>query len=222
MRLNKTPIIFLAVSFCLTMLIAPQARANPDIYHLACTAPTVCTQSGGLVTTTSGSATFNIINTSNSGQTLTGEAFVLVFVPDGGGVPTGSGTLVGTFPNFTTNGVSVFAFIPEPGNGTDYNLGTIQNDSLQVGITASSYTVYEFDVGAISNCGKGTCLGPLTYNNLATGSVIISFLEDANGNVIDQNPNSDSITVVPEPSSMALFGSGLLLLGGFLRRYLVF
>jgi PEP-CTERM motif-containing protein len=92
-----------------------------------------------------------------------------------------------------------------------------------VGVNASSYTVYEFKVGSISNCGQGTCMGGLSYNNLAKGSVIISFLENGKGIVIEQNPNSDSITsglsATPEPGSMALLGSGLALIGGYLRRY---
>lgn len=220
MKSRRTLIVLLAVGFCMSVFIVPQARANPDVYHLQCASPTTCTQGGGLIAFNQSSVTFNIINTSNGQTPLTGEAFVAVLVPTGEAAPTGSGTLVGTFSNFSSG--SIWTLLSEPGNGTDYNIGTFKSDSGQANLTVSSYTVYEFDVGAFSNCGQGTCLGPLSYSNLAPGTVIVSFLENSSGNVIDQNPNSDSITstgVVPEPGSIALFGSGLAFVGGFLRRY---
>ena len=220
MKLNKTPNALLALGFCLTMLIAPKAKADP--YHLKCKSPTTCTQinNGGLVAGSGSSVTFDIINT-DSGQKLSGEAFVLVLVPKGGAAPTGSGTLVGTFNNFSSGSIWSFIGFSKKTGGTGYNFGVFQGDSQQVGVNLSSYTVYEFNVGSISNCGQGTCLGGLAYNNLAKGSVIISFLENGKGVVIEQNPNSDSITgsgVTPEPGSMALLGSGLALVGGYLRR----
>lgn len=221
MKSRRTLIVLLAVSFCLSMLVVPQAHANPDVYHLQCASPTICQSSNGLFVTGTSSVTFNIINTSNGSTPLSGSAFVVIAVPTGGGVPTGSGSLVQSV-SFTSG--SIWTALGLTGNGTDYNIGTFQNDSQQVNVSANNgYTLYEFSVGSFTNCSSGTCIGGLSYSNLPAGSVIVSFLEDSSGNVIDQNPNSDSITsspgVVPEPGSIALFGSGLVFLGGFLRRY---
>lgn len=96
-------------------------------------------------------------------------------------------------------------------------------DLSKDGVTATSYGIYVFAL-------SGAQLGPnglvnITFNSgaLPLGTFVIAFGENANGvpyatpftqaGLTDAGPPT-----VPEPGSIALFGTGLLALGGAIRR----
>ena len=206
---------FLALS--LSLVFVGQARANPDPLHIVCTSPTVCSSgSVSLLATTGGTVTFTLNYVNESGtSTPAGEAFVAVLVPNGPASISSTGTLVST-TTFTSNSLGTDLGI----NGTsDYQFSTFASASAQAGVTATSYTVYFFDVGAAPG-GVGAQTGTLTFDHLPVGTVIVGLIETSSNTFAEQTPLSESVTVTPEPGSMALFGSGLLLLGGVIRRRL--
>jgi len=80
--------------------------------------------------------------------------------------------------------------------------------------------VYEYNLGTFTG-GKDTGNISVTgfTTNLPPGTVLFGWLEN-NDTAFDQVPNGrvGPITVVPEPGSITLFGTGLLGLVGFARR----
>ena len=94
-----------------------------------------------------------------------------------------------------------------------YNLSNFQSASQQAGVDPSGYTVYDFSVGNNATLGpSGSGISGLVAKDLTTGSVIVGYV-DPPGNTY-QTPLSESITAVPEPSTLPLLllGVGLLLL----------
>lgn len=130
------------------------------------------------------------------------------------------------------------------GSTSDPNMSSQLSQTLAVeakgGLTASTgYTIYVFDLGKMTNgVGPGVltagAYGGLGTSGLPVGTVIYTFLTvnactwtagkpNSDCSVINSSPNSQALTIgpggpTPEPASMALFGSGLLALGGIMRR----
>ena len=211
----RMPNMFLMLGFCVSLLIAPEARANPDSYQLSCVPSSSCNSGAVSLISTGGSVTFNIVNVANT--PMTGTSYLAIAVPTGGAAPTVSGFSLEESQTFSSG--SIFTVLNETcTNCTDYNLSTIQSATAQViqGFSGS-YTVYEFNVGAFSSTNGSPGLASNLTVTAPAGSVIVSFLENGTS-VFEQTPLSESVTITPEPGSMALLGSGLMLAGGYLRR----
>jgi hypothetical protein len=153
-----------------------------------------------------GPVQFSFVDVAN--QTITGNAFIAILVPTGGGGPTFTGgSLVGTL-SFTSGDLGTLL----GQNLTGYNLSNFQSaSSQQLATTPTGFTVYEYSVGT------GVTLGPNSTGitglsaTAPTGSVIVGFV-DPPGTTY-QTPLSGSITL-PEPGTLELLALGLMALIG--------
>jgi len=189
-----------------TFALAYSAPARADNIKLSCGA---CSVGSTSLISPGGPASFSFIDVAN--QTFSGDGFIVALVPNvpGSRVPTlteGSTAITGTALPYTSG------FL-----GTNYQLSSFEQASAQAGVNATSYTLYEFNLGNITMGPKGGGISGLTAYGLTPGTVVIGVLDGTTY----QTPLSASITQVPEPASLILLGAGLLLflhLGLFHRR----
>jgi hypothetical protein len=218
--MNRKSLLLCLLALSLSLVFVSQASANPDSLQIHCVSPTVCTAGSTSLVSSGTTVTFNVINTS---QTLfTGTLYLAIAVPTGGAAPVVNGA---TFEESVTfNSGDIFTALNEnctlSGNCNDINLSNVTSASAQAGVTATTYTLYEYNAGAFSSVGGSAGLASNVTVTAPAGSLIVAFLENSSSQVFEQTPLSEGLTITPEPGSMALFGSGLLLLGGVIRRRL--
>ncbi len=115
-------------------------------------------------------------------------------------------------------GQEVYSFLTL--NGPNNNSNSFTNwaaaDFRVNGITATGFGIYVFAL-------SGAALGPhglvnITFSpgSLPLGTFVVAY-GNASGTPFNV-PFTEAGLVIPEPGSMALFGTGLLVLGGALRR----
>jgi hypothetical protein len=100
--------------------------------------------------------------------------------------------------------------------------GTVGAAATNLGVDVGSNDCVASGVGASTTCAveqNANTFAPTFYDNL---EALVTYTQENplslvsfNGRVTLEQAN---VTVIPEPSTLALFGSGLLLLGGFVSR----
>lgn len=172
-----------------------------------------------------------------NGGTDTGEAYLTVLVPAGSSLPTftvnGNSAKSLTSSVFSSGALTDFLAANvgnlslASGSGTNADFSAFASATAQVGTSPSSFQVYVYDLGpfngtplsitfgnSLSGFPDGTILwGFLTNQSCSTGPCVLT----------DTTPLSEAVTVsvTPEPGTLALAGSGfLLLLAGALRKRL--
>lgn len=132
----------------------------------------------------------------------------------------GIGTLTTGFAGFETSS-DVYTFL---GLGSKINnsnsIGTEKNwtdtDLSRLGISATGFGIYVFAL-------TGASLGPMGLVNvtfpggLPTGTFVVAYGQNLAGTAY-ATPFTESGLVVPEPASLALFGSGMIALAVLVRR----
>jgi hypothetical protein len=165
----------------------------------------------------------------------TGEAYLAILVPAGNSLPafTVNGNPATSLTSSTFSSGAITAYLAAnvsnlslaSGSGANIDFNAFASASAQVTSSSSSLSVYVYDLGAfngtplsisfsgLSGFPRGTIFwGFLTDESCATQSCVLT----------DTTPLSEAVTVgvAPEPGTLALAGSGLLLLlvGGWRRR----
>jgi hypothetical protein len=194
--------------------------AKADALAFECTGSTTCTAgSVTQITPPGGTQTFDFIYHSNS-DTLTGTAYLGVLVPNGTAsltVMTGA-TTKSLEESQPFNSGTLGSLLGEDYGNDAYNFSSLGSASAQAGITANSFTVYEYNLGAFSSIkGSPGIPGGISVSGAPIGTVMVGWVETGDSTL--QTPLSGSITV-PEPSTSVLFGFGLvgLLCMGMIRR----
>lgn len=228
------------LSLALLCTSRANAQTDPANVRLTCTGTTVCTTntSPNVVVTTS---TLPTLSFDNNGASVTGEAYLVVFVPNttdsftvtyGASSTSATVTLLGsmtTGENFDTqflNGVDTTSA------GTNPNFSNLSSFSALAGVTATSYNVYLVDLGSfttgtpitITFGGSPLPLGTYIWGIVTDGQCTVSSGQlsscGTSDALLDTSALSAGITIVPEPGTLALVGSALLLLGISIRRKL--
>src|SRR4030095_5065206 len=134
------------------------------------------------------SGTFGLTNT---GQSFTGTAYVIALAPN---VNTFAGSLsfggLGTTLTVAQAGFSsgfLSAFNPTLGlNSNMYQFGSLASASSQFGVTATSFFVKEWSATVQYNGSNfANCCTFGTPNNFIPGTVVVAFVKDAQGNIIN-------------------------------------
>lgn len=128
----------------------------------------------------------------------------------------------GTFEGFD-NTTDIYSFLGDTSLNNSNNLTNLEAaDLTHDGVTATGYGIYEFSVGSILPSGFVDLMG----TDIPLGTFAIGTGIDGNGK-LDGTPFTEAgltttgSMTTPEPSSLMLLASGLLGLGGLVRRKLI-
>ncbi len=180
-------------------------------------------------------------------HTFVSPLLIIVGVPNGGAAPTvsfngtnyspgGAGVWgmnasaqAGTAVSMTSSDAYTLLGLNPAGGNSESFVNWTGADASQLGLTATSYNlyVYELPVALSSNSGGNS---PITIDlggTVTLGSFVIAYsclvtttnnAQCTPGGNVGFTPFTNAGLVVPEPGSMALLGTGLLALGGWIRR----
>lgn len=137
-----------------------------------------------------------------------------------------SGTLI---PNSGSSSAGGFLDLTNISAGAQGPFGPLANvSSLGSGSTPTGFNVYVFDLGTYDCPAGGGCAVTFSISGIASlppGTIFWGYMVNSSGQVVDSSPNTElvtlgTVTITPEPATLGLLGTGLLLIGGILRRRL--
>jgi len=217
---------FRLLALSLLAMAMAAASASADTLQIGCIGNTNCF-GGSQVTALSSNASVAITLKDIGNSALTGEAFVAVLIPN---ATASENVRVGSGPGLLPTKVSLGFNSGNLGGalglkGLSGNTFTqLASASAQAGVSATSFSVYEYNLGAFNSGGKGTSgLGAISIGSLPAGSIIVGFVTSATNfaNILGITTLRRSLSVTPEADSLLLFGLGILALAFIARRRLL-
>ncbi|HVB99624.1 MAG TPA: PEP-CTERM sorting domain-containing protein [Candidatus Dormibacteraeota bacterium] len=197
---------------------------------------TGCTGTAGAVSIITSNALPTLSFQLTNGGKNTGEAYLTVLVPTGDSMPSftvnGNGATTLTSSSYSSGALTDFLAANvgnlslASGSGVNANFSAYASATAQVTASPSSFEVYVYDLGAFNGAPLS-----IAFNNISgfpTGTIFWGFLTNQSCTtgpcvLTDTTPLSEAVavTVTPEPGTIVLVGSGLLLLlAGTVRRRL--
>jgi hypothetical protein len=225
------------LGFAMMWTVQAKAQSLDPANDRLCAPLSTCggTSSGSIIVT---GTSVPALAFGNTGANETGTAWLVVLVPSSTdehlsfSVTTANGTNSAIDTGLFTSGdlIGSGAFLPFGANnnvGPKGGFSPLSSASALSGAgTPTAFNVYVVSLGTYSSAANEP-LG-ITINALSfpAGTVFWGFLTNDSGVATDSVPYSEAVVdsgpggVTPEPGTLGLVGSGLLLLGITLRRHL--
>lgn len=218
----------------LAFLISTAGVAVADSLHVFCASPTpTCFDNGTITLTSSTSPYFGF--TAASGPE-TGDFLIIGLIPNNEPKPLSFNVIGGTTSpavalsvgTWTSTSVKLDSFLGLNGGAQPQNpIGAFLPSTQVYDPSATGYFVYMADLGTNTLAAQGSANPtPILHTNYVfpEGTVIVGFLNtgtSGNPNWVATANSAGGLLIdraIPEPFSLIMFGMGLVVLAGWLKR----